>query len=221
MCCLSDTKLTGCLVLYLSSFVMGEVEACILICKMISVTWKLPQTKLSPGLHSIFLHPKCFIAHLKWMYPGRQDPWATLFHSQDITKSGFWGLHTENTDGEKEYQEYASLRAQDERKAWWGVGQPAEKWEASIFLSRTAWEGGLSLLELLSGFLSSSFSTWRRLYSHPHNKLLPTSNQLYPWPVYGPPRVQWPSATVSKMDPSIANLPAFRSVSSSSHWPTS
>lgn len=26
ICCLSDTKLSGCLVLYLSSFVMGEVE---------------------------------------------------------------------------------------------------------------------------------------------------------------------------------------------------
>lgn len=74
-------------------------------------------------------------------------------------------------------------------------------------------EGGLSLLELLSGFLSSSLSTWRRLYSRPHNKLLPTSNQLYPWPVYGPPRVQRPSATVSEIDPSIANLPAFCSES--------
>lgn len=104
-------------------------------------------------------------------------------------------------------------RAQDEKKGWWGVGQPGEKWEASIFSVRLPEKGGLSLLELLSGFLSSSLSTWRRLYSHPHNKLLPTSNQLYPRPVYGPPRVQWPSATVSERDPSIANLPAFRSES--------
>lgn len=121
-CCLSDTKLTGCLVLYLSSFVMGEVEACILICKMISVTRKLPQTKLSPSLQSIFLHPKCFIACLKWMYPGREDPWATLIHSQDITKSRFWGLHTENTDGEEEYQEYASLRGEGLRMKEKAVG---------------------------------------------------------------------------------------------------
>ena len=150
------------------------------------------------------------------MYHGRGDPWATLIHSQDITKSRFWGLHTENADGEEEYLEYASLRGEGlrmKKKADGVWDSPVRNGKPPFFSVRLPEKGGLSLLELLSGFLSSSLSTWRTLYSHPHNKLLPTSNQLYPRPVYGPPRVQWPSVTVSEIDPSIANLPAFRSES--------
>lgn len=138
-----------------------------------------------------------------------------LFTLEVLLRAGLGEYTQNNTDGEEGCQDRASLRGE-------GLRMKEKSHDVQGSLVKNGQPPSFSVsLRGVPVFLECSVGSWallslawrRTLFSHSHNKPLPTSNQLHPWPAYGPPGVQWPSATASETDAGIAKPPASHSES--------